>query len=120
MINLTLTDEQAKIVSIACEFFARVRLGQFNEIVWHTLDARLPSDDYCERREKAEQMLYAAREQIYPELLGRGHSYGIGKFEDADKAYDVHQVIRYAFGDERTPFSDYDLPKCERTKEENE
>ena len=119
MVKLTLTDEQAKIVSIACEFYARVRMGQFNEVVWHTLDMALPSDNYCERRESAEQFLYEARKYLYPELHGPGHSYGIGKFEDADKAFDVHQVIRYAFGDERKPFSYHELPGCERKEDTN-
>ena len=36
-IQLTLTEEQAKIVSTACEFYARVRMGQFDRIIDHTL-----------------------------------------------------------------------------------
>lgn len=114
MITLTLTDEQAKLVSTACEFYARVRMGQFNEIMWHTLDMGLPTDNYCERRDNAERILLEARKQLYPELNGAGHSYGIGKFKDADMAYDVHQVIRFTMGDERTPFSYYELPKCKK------
>lgn len=56
-----------------------------------------------------------ARAVLMPDLLrSYGHSYGMGKFEDADKAYDVHQVIRQLFGDEREPFSYYELPKAER------
>lgn len=34
---LTLTEEQAKAVRSACEFFTRVRCGQFMEIVYHCL-----------------------------------------------------------------------------------
>lgn len=73
---------------------------------------KLSSEDYCERRDEAEQLLLKARESIYPDLHGIGHSYGIGKFEDADKVYDVHQVIRYARGHWREPFSYYPVPKC--------
>lgn len=116
MIKLTLTDEQAKIVSAACELYARIRMGQFKEIVWHTLDFHLAGDEFCDRRDEAERLLLEARKQIYPDLHGHGHSYGMGKFDDADKAFDVHQVIRYAFGDGRTPFSYYDLPKIEKTE----
>lgn len=29
MVTLELTEEQARIVSVACEFYARVRMGQF-------------------------------------------------------------------------------------------
>lgn len=113
MIKLTLTDEQAKIVSVACEFYARMRMGQFQEILFNCMQSE-PKDNFCDRREHAEMHLFAARKSIMPELKGRGHSYGIGKFKDADQAFDVHQVIRHQFGDGRTPFSYYDLPKCER------
>lgn len=116
MIRLTMTEEQAKIVSLACEFYARVRMGQFNEIVWHLLDIKIPGEEYCERREKAEQLLLEARKPLYPDLHGVGHSYGIGKFDDADLAFDVHQVIRHEMGNGRPPFSYHDLPICERVE----
>lgn len=112
MVILELTEEQARIVSVACEFYARIRMGQFKEIALRTLDLSIPCDDYCERRDHAERLLLEARKELYPELHGVGHSYGIGKFEDADKAFDVHQVIRHAMGDERVPFSYHELPVC--------
>lgn len=118
MIELLLTEEQANIVASACELYARIRMGQFNEIVWHTLDMKIPSDEYCPRRDEAERLLMEARKQIYPDLYGIGHSYGIGKFEDADKAFDVYQVIRYLNGDPRSPFSYHELPKCRRVEDE--
>lgn len=109
MIELTLTDEQARIVSAACEFYARIRMGQFGEIAWVCAETHCP-----ESPEEFERAWLALRQQIYPELHGIGHSYGIGKFEDADKAFDVYQVICYVIGDRREPFSYYELPKCER------
>lgn len=116
-IVLTLTEEQAKIVSKACEFYARIRYGQFKEITWHCLDFTIKEDDIFQRRDMAEELLLEARKQLYPELHGWGHSYGIGKFKDADMSYDVHQVIREKFGDPRGTFSYYELPKCERVEE---
>lgn len=109
---VTLSGDQAELVSGVCEFYARMKMGQFKEIIWYFLDMKLPSDDYCERRDEAEQLLLKARESIYPDLHGIGHSYGIGKFEDADKVYAVHQAIRYAKGHWREPFSYYPVPKC--------
>lgn len=109
---IVVSDAQAELISGVCELYARVRMGQFKEIIWYFLDMKLPSEDYCERRDEAEQLLLKARESIYPDLHGIGHSYGIGKFEDADKVYDVHQVIRYARGHWREPFSYYPVPKC--------
>lgn len=109
---IVVSDAQAELISGVCELYARVRMGQFKEIIWYFLDMNLPSEDYCERRDEAEQLLLKARESIYPDLHGIGHSYGVGRFEDADKVYDVHQAIRYARGHWREPFSYYPVPKC--------
>lgn len=118
MIELHLTTEQANVVAQACEFFARIKMGQFDEITFLCLSHSLSGDDYCSRRELAEKSLLEARKVIYPELHGIGHSYGIGKFVDADRAFDVYQVLRYALGDPRKPFSlDEPLPFCINKKE---
>lgn len=87
----------------------RIRMGQFGEILMNTailkeMMAQDP-DAFCDRRDEALSHLYQAREYIYPELKGRGHSFGIAKFEDADRVFDIHQVIRHAMGDPRDPFS---------------
>lgn len=114
MIELTLTDEQAQIVATACEFYARVRMGQFQEIYWRCLEVN-GADDYCARRDAAERELLNARKYIYPELSNSfGHSYGVGKFKDADLSFDVYQVIRREYGDKRPPFSYYELPKIKK------
>lgn len=113
---LTLDKEQAGVLSRACEFYLRVFLGQFNEIAFELL---LFQDDdinkWSYRREKAEEALLNARSYIYPELHGTGHSYGVGKFRCADIAYNIHQVLRHALGDERSPYALFDttLPGIE-------
>ena len=111
MISLTMSEQTAAAVSRACEFYARVRMGQFGEITW------LFANDHCiEDYDAAERAWLEFRKHIYPDLHGAGHSYGIGKFEDADRAFDVYQVLRMQFGDTRTPFTLLDeLPVCERT-----
>lgn len=112
-IELTLTPEHAEIVSKACELYARIKMGQFDEIPFLCLSHQLVGDEYCARREGAEKSLLEARKFIYPELHGRGHSYGVGKFADADRAFDVYQVLRYALGDPREPFQlGEPLPVC--------
>lgn len=105
MVEVKMSENQAQIVARACEFFARIRMGQFNEIIWLAMSGEWEKDDACERRDAAKEALSKAREALYPELHGEGHSYGIGKFEDADTAYDVYMVLRQLFGDPRTPFS---------------
>lgn len=117
-INLTLTEEQAKVVSRACEFYCRIYNGQFQEIPFELMIHQNMADaDWCYRRDKAEEKLLEARQYIYPELHGIGHSYGVGKFEVADKAWNVYQVLRYALGDGRKPYAFYGetLPLCSVT-----
>lgn len=119
MVDLKLTDKQAKIVARACEFYTRIVLGQFREII-----LELVNDDniqsITENREEIEELLFKARNLIYPDLHGIGHSYGVGNFEHADKAYDVYQVIRKLFGDPRVNFSYYTLPEISHYKDEVE
>lgn len=119
MVELKLTDSQAKIVSRACEFYARIVLGQFKEILFELMNDKTV-DSILENRDQIELLLYEARDLIYPELHGFGHSYGLGKFEHADRAYDVYQVIRTLFGDTRESFSYYDLPEARRYKDPKE
>lgn len=120
MIQITLTDKQAKLLGHACEFYARVVMGQFTEIPVELLSFAINSDEYCERRDKADELLLEARKYIYPELFGRGHSYGVGKFENADKVWDVYQAIRTVFGDKRGSFSYYKLPEVVYFKRDDE
>lgn len=118
MIELQLTTEQAEVVAQACEIFARIKMGQFDVIPFLCLSHQIAGDEYCIRRKGAEKYLLEARKFIYPELHGQGHSYGVGKFLDADRAFDVYQVLRYALGDPRTPFQlGEPLPICKEKKE---
>ena len=94
--NVTLTDEQLQTVMRACEFYTRVRLGQFSEISYETLRGQISSDDYCKRRECMDKLLMYARKQAFPELDGFGHSYGVGYDKIADRSWMVYQVLRYA------------------------
>lgn len=116
--QLELTKEQLQVLSTACEFYARVRMGQFKEIAWHCMDWKDGDvNDMCIRRDEAERLLFEARKQIYPDLHGYGHSYGYSKFKDADLAFDIHQVARMEFGDDRLTFSNRQLPKLRKVEE---
>lgn len=112
---LELTEEQAIIAAQACEFFARIRMGQFQEIPYLCLRVGISGGEYCTRRNIAEKHLLEARKAIYPELNGIGHSYGVGKFQDAYNAFDIYQVLRSALGDPRKPYRLGDpLPVCRK------
>lgn len=119
MVELMLTDSQAQVVSRACEFYSRIMLGQFKEIIFELVNCDTV-DAVSEHRNEIESLLYEARDLIYPDLHGSGQSYGIGKFECADTAYDVHQVLRILFGDTRQPFSYHELPEAHRYRDTKE
>lgn len=113
---MNLTPQEARTLSFQCEFYARMRMGQFAELPFHFLDNRaLGGGLFCEKRDQAETLLFKARHSILPGLCAPGHSYGIGRFDDADLAFDIHQVIRRLFGDSRNPFSYHTLPRTRRT-----
>lgn len=108
--QLELTEDQARALAGFCEFYSRVRCGQFDEIVLKDLDNELPVEEYCRRRDSASQLMLAARGSIYPELHGVGHSFGIGKFEDADMAHAMYKALSFALGDSRDDFSVMEKP----------
>ena len=120
-ITLTMTESQASAVSRACEFFCRIYLGQFQEISYELLFNQPLDDKYCDRRDAADHYLFEARKFIYPELHGIGHSYGVGKFEIADKAWNAYQVLRHALGDDRKPYALFGetLPECSVKEEKS-
>lgn len=93
---LTLTTEQLLTVSKACEFYSRVMMGQFGEIAHETMMQSVRQDDFCTRREMMEDLLFQARKFAFPDLHGRGHSYGIGHNKSADRAWNAYQALRYA------------------------
>lgn len=90
--TLELTDWQAQALANACEFYARVNMGQWGEIIRSCVD--LSRDDYWDVRDQAEATLMQARAIVWPELQGPGHSFGVGKFEHADIAWELYEVLR--------------------------
>lgn len=105
---LTLNEEQARVLMTACEFYARIKMGQFGEIAWHCAKKHCPNDPRA-----VEEAWLALRKLLFPDLQGVGHSYGIGDDEKADTAFDIYQIVRQHFGDPRGVFSyNKELPIC--------
>ena len=123
---VTMTEEQARAASRACELYCRLIDGQLDELN-HDLLLRETREDICERREEAMDLLLKLKKIYFPELHGHGHSYGLGHDIVADRAWVVYQAIRYcmAWHDHPEggigchfdpPFSlnvDEPLPSCE-------
>lgn len=117
---LTITQEQADIISKACDLYSRIRLGQFERLVDHTLEERLCDgldvSEFVKRKNDATDLLEDARKVCFPELK-QNSSYGIGNDKNAAIAFGVHQVLRhYAGNDDREPL-DYwcELPTIRKS-----
>ena len=90
---LELSADQAKLLSCACEFYSRIRMGQWQELLYCCSD--LTNVDYCKIRDEIEPTILEARSKVYPELSkSYGHSYGVGKFKDADMIWEIYEVLR--------------------------
>lgn len=85
--QLTVTETQAKAIEVACDFQARIMIGQSAEIARH-----LPLTD------KADQWdIGRSIEAITKPACGlqMNASYGVGYSEKADLLFDLAEVIRH-------------------------
>ncbi len=97
---LHMNAETAQIVINACELYARLRCGQFEEVQYLTVwpqakDANEHDPAFGARIQRCREYLNLARKEAFPELASSSYHYGIGKFRDADTAWNVYQVVRY-------------------------
>lgn len=92
--QLSMTKDQARAVSRACELYARLLNGQLDEL---NIDLLLheSKDDICGRREAAMYLLLKLKEIYFPELHGHGHSYGIGHDAVSDRVWSTYMAIRH-------------------------
>lgn len=119
---LTITQQQAEIISNACDLYSRIRLGQFESIIDHTLMERLCDgldvSELVKRKNEGTDLLQKVRKICFLELQ-QNSSYGIAHDNKAAIAFGVHQVLRYYTGkDDRKPL-DYwcELPTIQKVEE---
>ncbi len=93
--RLDLTEEQAKITRDALELYSRLKMGQWDCLADLCLD--INDKDYATKKfDILIPHLMSLRKFVYPDLPGGwGASYGVGKFDDADLAWEVHTVLRH-------------------------
>lgn len=125
--TLTMDAETANVVKRACELYARILFGQWDEISW---EMTMRDSTFIDRRNDCQRHLAAAQTATFPELPP-GHSYGVGYDRTADTAWNAYQAIRYAIAwhdhpeggitvnfDKPLRVSDAPMPKCEVKKDE--
>lgn len=93
---LTLSPEQAYVVTRACELFTRLHTGQLNVLSQELMG--FCHKDFCERWDAAEPLLLQLRQLYFPDLVLPGASYGVGNHQnlDVERAWDMRQVLRNA------------------------
>lgn len=90
-VKVIMSPEQARAVVQAIDVYLRIHIGQFNIIREQFMGKDIPTGE-------VEDLLFKARDLIFPDLHGRGHSYSASGCprRDAKVAYDVLQVVRKA------------------------
>jgi hypothetical protein len=94
-IQVTLTPEQAGVVVDALDLLSRIHIGQFHTISEQFFEKLLDSDAII----RMENCLLEARQEVFPELTGPGHSHSMTgeKVAEAGKvSWDILQVVRNA------------------------
>ena len=86
--NLTLNENQIKVVLTALDFFSRISAGQLNMIKEVISDSA------------KEKTLAKLQKEMFPYLTGLNHSFGIGGkqiSEEAKISYDIYKKMMWVF-----------------------
>lgn len=103
MYTLTLSKEQAEVVSRATEFLARVQMGQLEDVYYQLLDGQKLKDLHRTQQQTVRQLLADAALIITGH---RGATLGIHTEavpDSARTAWDIYQVVRHVLAWERQP-----------------
>lgn len=101
--QLTVTKEQAEIISLSVEMYARLRMGQIRNVLSDGLPERFSWD-------KADTVVEEFRKNLFPELIPN-QSYGVRHEEKIDEAVDIYEVIRHQLAWDRVRDSGRESPE---------
>lgn len=123
--TLVMSQDQAELISRACELYCRLRCGQLNELC-HELLTPTNTEAYITHRNVTDQLIFSLKRIFFPNLKNSDSYYGVGHDKQADRAFDIHQVLRNTIAQQKpihhpyavcydTPhqYSDLPLPRCE-------
>ena len=119
---LTMNEEQARTIIAACDFWIRMRIGQWDELINLCTEYEQGKEvEYRHRREVLADRLFEARQIAMPELT-RNASYGVFKFPQTERAYNLLKAVRSAIAWHNKPEGgwtvDFDRPMVMEVKEE--
>lgn len=104
--NLELNEEQARTVLNVLEFYARMAIGQWNEVGRQFLD--LKDDMYVEKTDELKRGMAKLRKIVYPELPeDMSASYGVSAIPKACAAWEILEVLRHSMAWAKHPEGGY-------------
>ncbi len=129
--RLEMTETQARAIVAALDLAIRIHLGQFGRIVDECMEWEPgKTDEWCQRRERAEALLLQARNIIMPELQDMHSlhgSHGVYSGVERERLYNLMLAVRSCLAYHEQPEGGYtvdfrkpmaihvneEMPKCE-------
>ena len=106
--RLEMNEEQARTVIDALYFFMRMRIGQWDELrklCW-VFGNTAGTQEYEIKRDAIDEKLMEARQIAMPELT-RNASWGVYKFENTERAFNILKAVRSCIAWHNNPKGGY-------------
>lgn len=102
---LTLDEEQARLVSHACDFLSRIHIGQLRELRWEYMEMHIENGTqgkYVEMCNEVDRKIDELNDLAYPSCR-YGKYRAVHDSRTADVLYNVHQVLRHKIAHQHNP-----------------
>ena len=107
--RLEMSEKQARTVIAALDFWMRMRIGQWKELVELCLPFdREHIDEWCKKRDDAELLIMSVRDSVMPELTYNA-SYGVYRFEETERAFNILKAVRSCIAWHERPEGGYEV-----------
>jgi len=115
-------EDQARTVVAALDFWIRMRIGQWKELVDLCLHFDKENiEEWCQRRDEAELLIMGVRDKVMPELRDNAF-YGVFRFPETERALNLLKAVRSAIAWHNKPEGgwtvDFDRPMVMEVKED--
>lgn len=115
--KLEINEQQAQVISAACDLLSRIYCGQWGEVVNVNLHDNPSILFNSSLAPDIKDSLAVLKTLFFKGLSSRGASFGLSNKDVTDKmriAYDIHQVLRHKLAWDNTPsggvLTDFDVP----------
>lgn len=133
---LEMNEKQARTVIAALDFWMRMRIGQWDELADLCIECDYQNENdfsaYRDKRDELRNRLFQARQIAMPELT-RNASWGVYKFENTERAFNIFKAVRSCIAWHNNPQGGYEviydrpqainvteeMPRCEVVEDGN-